>query len=285
MIEVESATLERHARLYLADGDVVLAARQPESHQEAHSQYQVYRVHKAILCLHSPVFANVLSDAMPGLGESYDGAPLVEMVGDEAPAFSSLLMWLYFPLEMTIERWDPDTPITVALVVRLASKYLVDTLRSHLVNTVVADWPRTLEEWNRQEAEIRAMRSDRASSMKRDNFSRLVPEPAAAIAFALEFGCTEILLAAFYTLSCISITNDWDRAAPHALDSYLRLAGWSMLESRELLRFMRGCDALEKYCDEKRTRPDIAMKRILDAHCRLEPEVFKRWYRATAHAL
>ncbi len=173
---------------------------------------------------------------------------------------------------MDIERWNPDTPITVAPTVRLATKYLMDTLRSHLIKKVVADWPRTLEEWNRQEAEIRAMRADRAWSMTRDNFSRVVPEPAAAITFALEFGCTEILPAAFYTLSCIDISHDWDRAQPRG-GTYFRLARWSMLESRELLRFLRGCDALEKFCNEKRTRPDIAIERILDARCRMDPEV------------
>ncbi|KAI0692925.1 hypothetical protein C8T65DRAFT_562141, partial [Cerioporus squamosus] len=234
-----------HPQLYIADGDVVLAVKQPSPHEDGRTRYQVFRVHKALLRLHSPVFANMFSDATPA--QTHDNAPLVDMVDDEAAAFASLLMWIYFPSEVDIQRWNPETPIIVAPIVRLATKYLIDPLRNHLVKKVVADWPCTLQEWDRQEAEINAMTNPSATSGKdRRKFSRSVPEPVAAIAFAIEFGCTEILPAAFYTLSRISIVMDWDRTKPPGYSSS-RLARWSMLDSPHFIRYLRGCHALDHY--------------------------------------
>lgn len=117
---------------------------------------------------------------------------------------------------------------------------------------VVADWPCTLQEWDRQEAEISAMANAGTTSGKPcSKLSRSVPEPVAAIAFALEFGCTEVLPAAFYTLSRIPINCDWDRARPPG-ESSVRLARWSMLESHNFIRFLRGCSALDSYCERQR---------------------------------
>ncbi|RDX49488.1 hypothetical protein OH76DRAFT_533859 [Lentinus brumalis] len=177
----QNATLEPHAQLYFADGEVV---KQALPHEDGRTRYQVFRVHKALLRLHSPVLANMFSGATSA--QLHEDAPLVDMVGDEVAAFASLLLWIYFPSEVNIERWYPDTPINLAPTVRLATKYLIDSLRNYLVRRVVADWPCTLQEWVRQEAEISAMaNAGTTSGNPCSKLSRSVPEPVAAISFCL----------------------------------------------------------------------------------------------------
>ncbi|PIL26933.1 hypothetical protein GSI_10071 [Ganoderma sinense ZZ0214-1] len=53
-----------------------------------------------------------------------------------------------------IRRWDPDTPLAVSPIIRIADKYLVDELHKYLVQKVQDDWLLTLENWDRREAEI-----------------------------------------------------------------------------------------------------------------------------------
>ncbi len=79
---------------------------------------------------------------------------------------------------------------------------------------VKEDWAITLEDWDRREAEIEAMRSVKlisgAPTSSSKPLAQSVPEPPSAIRFALEFGCPEILPAAFYQLSLTDATHDWD---------------------------------------------------------------------------
>ena len=90
--------LERHSQLYFSDGDVVLSAKVMSTSATASGsppRYQLYRVHKPILSHNSHVLANLFADAGPA--DVYDGAPLVEMVGDSSEALASLLAFIYDP--------------------------------------------------------------------------------------------------------------------------------------------------------------------------------------------
>ena len=145
--------------------------------------------------------------------------------------------------QVDVRRWDPDAPLAISPMVRIVNKYLVDRLRAYIVSKIKQDWPLTLEDWDRREAEIEAMRSveltscDRAPSSKPLAYS--VPEPALAIRFAREFGCTEILPAAFYQLSTTDANRDWDK--PDSYDAHHDLsARWWLLETSDLLRVLRG---------------------------------------------
>ena len=59
---------------------------------------------------------------------------------------------------MTFRRFDPNTPLVVSGVIRLADKYCIESLREHLIQVVVSDWPTTLEEWDFFQAEIQAIK-------------------------------------------------------------------------------------------------------------------------------
>ncbi|KAM5546250.1 hypothetical protein V8D89_000376 [Ganoderma adspersum] len=134
---------------------------------------------------------------------------------------------------MTFKRFDPNTPLVVSSVIRLADKYGIDSLRDHLINVVASDWPTTLKEWDFFVAEIRAV-SDKLALANEDkrlsaDFAGTsdlqlirdhVPEPASAIAFAQEFGL-----------------NTGGRAA-------MLWARWDLLSKEDLLRYIRGSNHL-----------------------------------------
>ncbi|PIL26918.1 hypothetical protein GSI_10056 [Ganoderma sinense ZZ0214-1] len=247
------AVLERHPQLYFSDGDIVLAAKFSSSTSTASSppKYQLYRVHKPFLIHNSPVFANLFGDAAPG--ELYDDVPLVEMIGDTAEALASLLTFIYNISDIKIPRWDPNTPIAVAPTIRIADKYLVDGLHRYLVQKVQDDWPFTLEDWDRREAEIEAMRQAKyisgapsSSSSQPPSLAHAVPEPASAIRFALEFGCPSILPAAFYQLARTHVMKDWDNPRSYVARTDLP-ARWTLLDAADLLRFLRGTAQISEH--------------------------------------
>lgn len=81
---------QRHPTLYMPTGDFVISAKSDDA-------AQLFRVHSAILALHSPVFAGMF--ALPVQQENmekYDGAPLVHLP-DKAKDVESLLEVLYSP--------------------------------------------------------------------------------------------------------------------------------------------------------------------------------------------
>ncbi|PIL26926.1 hypothetical protein GSI_10064 [Ganoderma sinense ZZ0214-1] len=252
----KDAVSERHPQLYFSNGDIVLAAKfsSPTSTASSPPQYQLYRVYKPSLSHHSPVFANLFGDAAPG--ELYDDVPLGELADVRLQFSVSLdtesivILTHYFDRDTDIRRWDPETPIAVSPTIRIADKYLIDGLHKYLVQKVQDDWPLTLEDWDRREAEIEVMRYAEYISGARPSSSKplaqAVPEPASAIRFALEFGCPAILPAAFYQLSRTDVTDDWTDPVSYS-SNWTLPARWSLLEGPDLLRYLRGGKKLLQY--------------------------------------
>ncbi len=137
----------------------------------------------------------------------------------------------------SFKRLDPDKALAISGVVRLAVKYLLEPLRNHLVQQIVSDYPTTLEEWDIRDAEIQATRKA-VFAQKTTKLSRIIPEPVAAIIFAQEFGCPQILPAAFYQLAQINFKDAWedlDEEVPPWMNS-IPAARWSLLEKDNLVR-------------------------------------------------
>ena len=152
---------------------------------------------------------------------------------------------------MSFKRNDHNTPFTVAGVVRLADKYLIEPLHRRLVQQVCDDWPTTLTDYDIRQGEIDVLRKVATSNVPiqygadsdhKERLSDIIPEPASAILFAREFQCPQILPAAFYALSLIPVANDWSRKL-----TYSRLARWSILDGESLFKCMQGCQALRRY--------------------------------------
>lgn len=178
--------------------------------------------------------------------------------------------------EAHFDRWNANTPLNISPALRLANKYLIEPLRDHLIKTVVRDWPLTLHDWDRHQAEICALLN--LSHYKfllvgawAIPYGPKVPEPASAIRFALEFGCLDILPAAFYTLSRISIEHDWDN---DGYDHWARPARWSILQARDFIVLLRGAKAIRDYCRRaSRSGPYGMMWKILSKRCRPPDEM------------
>ena len=85
---------------------------------------------------------------------------------------------------MSFRRFDPNKPVSLSGVVRLADKYLIEPLREHLVEQVVSDWPQTLDEWEKWKAEISRIEKGLEKS---ERLCDHIPEPVTAINFATKF--------------------------------------------------------------------------------------------------
>ena len=100
---------ERHSRLYLPDGDVILAAQSSASSvqtdpsssvdraENAQPKHVLFRVHKFLLKHHSAPLGHLFEDASVTSDETYDGVPMATMHGDRAEDLGMLLNYIYNP--------------------------------------------------------------------------------------------------------------------------------------------------------------------------------------------
>lgn len=101
---------QRHGSLYLHDGNICLTSALPsdsnfESSEPRNPELErclVFRVHKSILAMHSPVFSDMVALSVDpkktgGLDAEYDGAPLALML-DSTQNLEVLLTAIYHRL-------------------------------------------------------------------------------------------------------------------------------------------------------------------------------------------
>ncbi|KAI1787049.1 hypothetical protein LXA43DRAFT_740396 [Ganoderma leucocontextum] len=240
------SVFERHPDLYFPDGDVVLAVKQTPHSDEDPLKYTLFRVHKFLLKHHSTTFSNFFADANAAPTEAYDGVPLAEMYGDKAEDFALLLSYLYHPSSLVFKRHDPNIPLAVSGVIRLADKYLIEPLHHRLVQQVCEDWPTRLVDYDIKQAEIDSVGALPLNAHLKygGRLANVIPEPASAILFAQEFECPQILPAAFYTLSLIPVAHDWSSEWCQYDEP---LARWSILDKENLVRYISGCQSLDQY--------------------------------------
>ncbi|KAI1787045.1 hypothetical protein LXA43DRAFT_1064632 [Ganoderma leucocontextum] len=259
-----NANFERHPKCYIPGGDVVLAAKIAPEAEDGLPKYQLFRVHKFLLSLRSPAFANLFADADAAApNDAYDGVPLIELHGDSPQDLALLLNYIYEPETfLAFRRFDPNAPITITGVARLSDKYLLEPLRKRLVAHVVEEWPTTLRNWDIQQAEIEAITHTIFSVTTVDGdaidgdqlLSDRIPEPVSAIVFAQEFGCPEILPAAFYRLLQIGFKAHWSHRESHPNPyRYSPLARWRLLDKDNLVKYVLGLHEAEDYAPPIRT--------------------------------
>ncbi|KAI0697579.1 hypothetical protein BC835DRAFT_755422 [Cytidiella melzeri] len=220
---------ERHPSLYFADGDIVISAT-----SKTKTYIQFYRVDRIFLARRSPVFKDMLSLGEGAVNEQYDGAPKVHFP-DDAEDVAGLLAGLYNTATLPLTRFSPDTPILVQGIMRLAVKYDIESIRTMIIRHIEADWPHTLQDWERrQHDKAKSLLFDSSDSDSEHHavlYDRF-PEPASAIRFVMEFGCPAILPAAFYELA---VAPDVD------FSSGIR---WGCLHTTDLLTLVAGKSAL-----------------------------------------
>ncbi|EIW56220.1 uncharacterized protein TRAVEDRAFT_60167 [Trametes versicolor FP-101664 SS1] len=235
---------ERHPELYYPTGDVILSAPLPPSAESSERRLQVYRVHKAYLGVQSIFFCNLFADASAGGGPTYDDLPMLEMP-DKADDLSGLLDCIYNPHHYLSRRSRYKTAFDLVGIARLADKYLLDGLRAGLVQRVAEEWPKSLTEWNVRDGELEildtAIMTACGTPEESESLMDRIPDPASAIMFAEEFGCREILPAAFCSLARVDTDNGWEQRCTDGT-SCMRYARWSCLDNKNLRRYIRLCD-------------------------------------------
>ncbi|GJF00620.1 hypothetical protein PsYK624_169140 [Phanerochaete sordida] len=227
-------------KFYFADGDLVL-----RSLPSSEGKVTLFRPHQTTMAYSSPVFSGMLG--IPGEQEMYDGAPVVDL-GDTAEELRALLDALHDPSAITVSRWDPNAPLILTPLMRVASKYMADAIRERIIALLEEGCPRTFEQWVRFSAEQRALEQLYATSPDPFNdgtgLSDRVPEPAALVRFACDFDVPTLLPFAFYTLASIPAARTWTRPAGSPRVASRRYARWELLDAGELARVLRGRETL-----------------------------------------
>ncbi|GJE95289.1 BTB domain-containing protein [Phanerochaete sordida] len=244
----------RHPTLYFANGDLVVSAESSDG-----SGMQLFRVHTVILAQHSPVFGDMLAiPAGPDGRETYDGAHVVRFP-DTAEDVEKLFSVFYNPGFPLFKRSDSDFAVDVYGLMRIATKYQIDSICRAVKHHLECEWPHTVEELVRLHNDLKvAISRPLQSSPKPDHTAyKLFPEPASAIRLATDFDVPSILPAAYYILSTIAIEDTWDSTVNLGLHPLRRRARFELLGDAELVRYFRG--------KAKLAREFVAMyKQVLD---------------------
>ncbi|THH19822.1 hypothetical protein EW146_g1429 [Bondarzewia mesenterica] len=185
----------RHADLWFPDGSVVL-----------HAENMLFRVHMSQLSRHSVIFRDMFSlprpQTLPGLSrdghavladDMYESCPVVKM-HDSAEDIANLLTALYDG--PTFGSNDCDDFRIVAGILRLSTKYMIDTLRAKAIAHLSIAWPTTLKGWDAREDKARAYELEHTPGCL-----HLYPSPIAVINLARQVNSSTLLPSAFYDLS------------------------------------------------------------------------------------
>ena len=177
------ATPSQHVELWFSDGSVVLQA-----------ESTLFRVHKSQLARRSIVFSDMFTLPQPVVStshatfsdESHEGCPVVRL-HDTAADVANLLLALYDgpcvfswseendstdAIRRTFGDNDPNDFAIVSGILRLSTKYAMDSLRSKAIAHLNIAWPTTLKGWDLREDKAHAC--DLASSAEH---ASLYPSP------------------------------------------------------------------------------------------------------------
>lgn len=193
----------RHYDLWFSDGSVVLRAERT-----------LYRVHMSQLSRHSAFFRDMFSlpqpahkpDRSPSVRSvsllklkdidrewNIEGCPVVHLQ-DTAEDITNLLIALYDG--PTFGHNDRQDYNVTSGILRLATKYIIDSLRLKALNHLSTAWPSTLKGWDAREEKARSY--EQRSGKSRGHF---YPSPIAVINLAREVNASCLLQSAFYDLS------------------------------------------------------------------------------------
>ncbi|KAG1815401.1 hypothetical protein EV424DRAFT_1628024, partial [Suillus variegatus] len=202
------AEASKHTDLWFCDGSIILRAEDT-----------LFRVHKSQLARHSAFFRDLFSLPQPS-AESADsttssssptvvvnnnpalqidttneveGCPVLRL-HDTSEDVENLLTALYDG--PNFGKNDPTDFRIVSGILRLATKYLVDSLRTKALVHLSKAWPTSLKGWDAREDLTRADEMQSGPGM-----SNIYPSPADVIILAREVNAPSLLPSAFYDLS------------------------------------------------------------------------------------
>jgi len=155
-----------------------------------------------------------------------------------------------------LSKRDPRVPLKIGSILRISHKYQLDSLSFPLRRFFSSAWPLSLEEWDDTEQKFDLLAAgimEHSTIPKRyaeDDF----PEAASAIRLALDVSLPEILPAAFYHLSRVPVSHNWDtrrRASSPRSSRYFtpatRSAKWDLLTTSDLIRVLHGREKIQEF--------------------------------------
>ncbi|KAJ7281604.1 hypothetical protein C8J57DRAFT_78974 [Mycena rebaudengoi] len=199
--------LQRHADLWFADGSVLCQA-----------ENTLFRVHVSQLSRHSALFRDIFTlpqpsrpEALPSFDTLEDSRVVLEdcencpvvFLHDKAEDVASLLAALYDGPNFGNN--DQEDFRIVSGILRLSTKYIVDSLRSKALAHICLAWPSTLKAWDAREDVARAFEMETATTG-----GHFYPSPIAVINLAREVNAPCLLPAAFYDLCRYSYSQIYE---------------------------------------------------------------------------
>ncbi|KAJ3484240.1 hypothetical protein NLI96_g5772 [Meripilus lineatus] len=129
--------------IWVSDGNIILS-----SLSSSGSTLYLFKCHKSTLARWSSIFQTMLSLPQGPGEETFEGLPVVQLM-DPPEDVQALLTLLYDPTSHpSSKRTRKEKQEAIMGPLRLATKYEMTKLRSHLVNVLLMDWPTTLQEWD-----------------------------------------------------------------------------------------------------------------------------------------
>ncbi|KAF9005941.1 hypothetical protein BDQ17DRAFT_1423665 [Cyathus striatus] len=191
VFDVESGNpLQRHPDLWFEDGSVICRAKILSSAS----------TNLSLLAIQSSSGTSVIQSSLlhgPTSGTSSARIPII-FLHDTADDVGNLLTALYDG--PNFRNNDQDDFRVVSGILRLATKYIVDSLRSKALAHLNIVWPSKLKAWDAREDLARAYELETGGS-------RLYPHPFQVINLAREVDAPSLLPAAFYDISRYQFTQ------------------------------------------------------------------------------
>ncbi|KAL0960077.1 hypothetical protein HGRIS_011722 [Hohenbuehelia grisea] len=138
--------------LWFAGGTVVFAA--PVDISSGSADLIHFKVHRDILCMHSPIFQDMFSVPTPAQNEEMDGVPFV-LLPDNGPDVQSFLRFIYIPTYEPRGLFEADYALKMAGALKLAMKYEAVEFAKHILDHLKEMWPADIKSWDRRYAVIK----------------------------------------------------------------------------------------------------------------------------------
>ncbi|TDL16697.1 hypothetical protein BD410DRAFT_795097 [Rickenella mellea] len=172
---------KRHPRLWFDDGNIILA-----------TNLSLFRVHRGLLSMNSPVFADMLSMPQPGrLEDTVEDLPVVE-INDDDTDFTHLLCFFYD--HRYYQGGTMTTFEKISGLLRTSTKYQMDDLRNEVISHLALAYPSTCEGY------LKAVDPNAAVPL----FPPFLGQHFAVVALARETGASVLLPAALWRSMCMT---------------------------------------------------------------------------------